>query len=220
MESVTSEADQQINCLTRADKQAYIDGLAIEAEDAVKCNQQGTIYKRTKLIFGKYQTHTNTLIKDKRGSHLMTEKKQEEHWMEHFREILNRQPSEEDAGVPKAADDLDINTAVLEKEEIIKAIKSLKNAKALEHDNLNAELFKADPKLTETTLQPLSAAIWEGGEVPADWTTGVIIRIPKKGTLSNCNIWRGITLLHCCLYQARSLPRSLSSGSQMLLMLA
>ena len=31
--------------------------------------------------------------------------------------------------------------------------------------------------------------------MPADWRKGVIIRIPKKGRLSDCNNWRGITLL-------------------------
>ena len=31
--------------------------------------------------------------------------------------------------------------------------------------------------------------------MPADWAEGVIIRIPKKGALSDCNNWRGITLL-------------------------
>ena len=49
--------------------------------------------------------------------------------------------------------------------------------------------------LAATILQTLLAAIWEGGEVPADWTKGVIITIPKKGALSNCNNWRSITLL-------------------------
>ena len=59
------------------------------------------------------------------------------------------------------------------------------------HD-LDVELIKADPELAATILQPLFAAIWEGGEVPADWTKGVIIRIPKKGALSDCNNWRGM----------------------------
>ena len=35
----------------------------------------------------------------------------------------------------------------------------------------------------------------EGKEVPADWMKRVIIRIPKKGALSDCYNWRGITLL-------------------------
>ena len=37
-----SEANRQVKHLTRADKRANIDGLAAEAEDAVKHNQQGT----------------------------------------------------------------------------------------------------------------------------------------------------------------------------------
>ena len=68
------EADRQIKHLTRADKRAYIDDLAAEVQDAVKHNQQGTVYKTTKLIFGKHQAHVNTIIKDKQGSLLMTER--------------------------------------------------------------------------------------------------------------------------------------------------
>ena len=35
----------------------------------------------------------------------------------------------------------------------------------------------------------------EGGEDPEDWEEGFIIKIPKKGDLSNCNTWRVVTLL-------------------------
>ena len=153
------------------------------------------MYKITKLICGKYQANANTIIKDKQGSLLTTERQQQERWTEHFREILNRPPPEDNADSPEAADDLDINTWLPEKEEIIKAIKLLRNGKAPGHDNFNAELSKADQELAATILQPLFAAIWEGGEVPADWTKGVIIRIPKKGALGDCNNWRDITLL-------------------------
>ena len=96
---------------------------------------------------------------------------------------------------------------VPEKEEIIKAIKSLKNGKSPGHDNLNAELSKADQELAETILQPPFAAIWEEEEVPGDWTKG---RREHSATATT-----GMAL-HCSLYQARSLPRSSSSGSQML----
>ena len=36
----------------------------------------------------------------------------------------------------------------------------------------------------------------EGVEIPEDWEEGlIIIKIPMKGDLSNCNNWRGLTLL-------------------------
>ena len=91
------------------------------------------------------------------------DREQEERWTEHFREILNRPPPEEDADIPEAADALDINTAVPEKEKIIiKEVKSLKNGKAPGYDSLNAELFKADPELAATILQPLFCSCMGG----------------------------------------------------------
>jgi len=63
------------------------------------------------------------------------------------------------------------------------AIRSLKSGQ----HSLNAELFKAEPEFAAQILQPLFAAIWEEKQLPDDWTEGVIVRIPKKGVLSNCN---------------------------------
>ena len=74
-------------------------------------------------------------------------------------------------------------------------INSLKNGKAPDHDNLNAELFKADLELAAIILTPLFTKIWEQEEIPTDWSRGVIIKIPKKGSLSDCNNWQGIILL-------------------------
>ena len=36
---------------------------------------------------------------------------------------------------------------------------------------------------------------WEKEETPAEWKEGYLIKIPKKGDLSRCDNFRGITLL-------------------------
>jgi len=54
---------------------------------------------------------------------------------------------------------------------------------------------KADPQLTADLLQPLLRDIWEEKKLLEDRTEGVIVKIPKKGALKNCNKSRGITLL-------------------------
>jgi hypothetical protein len=46
-------------------------------------------------------------------------------------------------------------------------------------------------------LYPLLEKIWKEEKIPKEWE-GLIIKIPKKGDLSNCNNWRGITLLTLC----------------------
>jgi hypothetical protein len=40
---------------------------------------------------------------------------------------------------------------------------------------------------------PLLQKIWNEQTLPKDWLHGIIIKIPKKGDLSNCKNCRGIT---------------------------
>ena len=85
----------------------------------------------------------------------------EEGWTEHFQEVLNRPSPDITAEISESDRDLDINTEQPAKQEIITAIKNLKNGKSPGQDNLDAELFKADPELSAEILQPLFTAIWE-----------------------------------------------------------
>ena len=45
------------------------------------------------------------------------------------------------------------------------------------------------------TLEKLCNTVWVHEEIPDEWKTGIIIPLPKKGDLSDCSNWRGITLL-------------------------
>lgn len=137
----------------------------------------------------------NLPVKDKRGKLLSTEKEMEERWKEHFEEILNRPPPTHEPDISDPAADLDINIEPPQIPEIVSAIQSLKNGKAPGYDHLNAELLKTDPLLTATILQPIFHDIWERKTIPDEWNHGVIIKIPKKGNLNDCNNWRGITLI-------------------------
>ena len=44
-------------------------------------------------------------------------------------------------------------------------------------------------------LLELVTDVWTEGGVPADWSDALLIPIPKKGDLSQCDNWRGIALL-------------------------
>ena len=58
-----------------------------------------------------------------------------------------------------------------------------------------AEAIKADLKTTTDVLHSLFTKVWEEETIPEDWKEGVIIKIPKKGDLTNFNNYRGIMLL-------------------------
>ena len=116
-------------------------------------------------------------------------------WSEHFEELLNRPAPESPPTIPEAEKDLELNCDFPSKEEIVEAIKKLKNGKAAGPDGIPAEAIKADAEMTADMLLPLFKKIWEEEEIPMDWKEGHIIKLPKKGDLSNCDNYRGITLL-------------------------
>ena len=44
-------------------------------------------------------------------------------------------------------------------------------------------------------MKKLFDLIWEQERVPDEWLKGIIVKLPKKGDLLDCNNWRGVTLL-------------------------
>ena len=55
--------------------------------------------------------------------------------------------------------------------------------------------MKTDVEVTVDILHPLFEQIWNEEKFPEEWKEGHLIKLPKKGDLTNCNNYRGITLL-------------------------
>ena len=47
-------------------------------------------------------------------------------------------------------------------------------------------------------LLDLVQTVWREQQVPKDWVDALLIPVPKKGDLSVCDNWRGISLLEVC----------------------
>ena len=115
--------------------------------------------------------------------------------MELFEELLNRPTPLAPPDIQPANVDLPIDCNKPTREEIKRAIKQLQNGKAVGPDNIPAEALKADVETMVERFYSLFEKIWEEEQVPSDWKEGYLIKIPKKGDLSNCGNYRGITLL-------------------------
>ncbi|VDP83501.1 unnamed protein product [Schistosoma mattheei] len=74
------------------------------------------------------------------------------------------------------------------------AIKQIKSGKAVGPKNISAEALKSDVEVTANMLHFLFKKIWEEEQVPMDWKEH-LIKIPKRGYLSRCESYRGVTLL-------------------------
>ena len=72
---------------------------------------------------------------------------------------------------------------------------SLKNGKAAGPDEIPAEAIKADIETATNIVYSLFSKIWEREEIPAEWKEGILIKLPKKGDLTDCSNYGGIMLL-------------------------
>ena len=168
--------------------------LAQSAEKAAGGGKMKELFEITKTLCNERSKSVNA-VKDKSGNLLTEETVRRERWKEHFEEILNRPVP----AVPIADLECDpvikeISTSHITKAEIRTAIRKMKNGKSGGKDNITVELLKADIDVSEEWLEDLFKTIWDSEEVPKSWKQGLIVKIPKKGDLTKCGNWRGITL--------------------------
>lgn len=85
------------------------------------------------------------------------------------------------------------------KEEIEKAILSMKNNKAPGPDDIHAEIIKlmkeTDSQLMNI-LTPLFNNIYDSGKFPHEWTNSVFVTIPKNPRARTCDQYRLISLIN------------------------
>ena len=89
----------------------------------------------------------------------------------------------------------DCLNAPVNENEITHALRKLKNNKAIGLDNIAAEFFKNSDGILIKPLTALFNYIFDSGEYPDAWSTGIINPIHKKGPLIEPDNYRKITIL-------------------------
>ena len=79
--------------------------------------------------------------------------------------------------------------------EVDAAIQSLKKGKSAGIDNIQAELVQAGGEDVITAPTTVCNKIWHTGEWPTLWTQSLVITLPKKGSLLQCQNYGTISLI-------------------------
>jgi len=74
-------------------------------------------------------------------------------------------------------------------------IDKLKSHKSPGIDQIPAELIKAGGRKICLEVHKLITSIWKKEKLPEEWKESIIIPIHKKGDITDCNNYRGISLL-------------------------
>jgi hypothetical protein len=74
-------------------------------------------------------------------------------------------------------------------------IENLKRYKSPGSDGISTELIQAGGEILRSKIHRLINSISNREELPDQWKKSVIVPIHKKGDKTDCNIYRGISLL-------------------------
>lgn len=180
----------------KKDKETYIENIANEAQIAADRKDTKQLYKKIRQLTGNKKQNKDLPLQDKNGKKIFAVEEQTERWREYFHDILNGKHENIQTLQEIEAVELPINTDPPTRTEIAQVLKEMKNGKAPGNDLITADILKVDIDTTVNIIKPIFDKIWTSEIFPDDWKEGIIVKMPKKGDISKCENWRGITLLN------------------------
>lgn len=191
-----SDLDRAVKRSARKDKRAYADGLAKQAQAAAETHRIRDLHCIAKKLTNKTIISSRPL-KNGVGEMVTSKQGQMAVWSEYYSKMLSAsaQTPESICNCQEHHVRNDISTQCPSVPEVEEAIKALKSNKAPGADNISPEMLKADPQVSAQLILPLIEKFWQTECLDKELKEGVIFKIPKKGNLSECGNWRGITLL-------------------------
>ena len=181
----------------RADKEEWLQGKCRDIEKFAGDNRGREAYKLIKQINRSWKPKQSA-IKDKNGKMLQEEEEVKKRWTEYCSGLYTGSGNSDtviaelDQIAPPPNDD---ETHDILYEEVEAAVKRLKKNKSPGIDNITGEMIQAGGDRVAEEIHGICNQIWQEGRVPEEWAKSVIITIPKKGDLAECNNYRTISLL-------------------------
>ena len=141
----------------------------------------------------------STTVKDENGSPCVTTTSRHQRWRRHFTSVLNIQ-SHFTLAVLEKSDQRPLRPSLAElpsMAEVMEAVKKLQCRKAAGSNGISPEMVKTACKdeVFRGYLLDLIQSTWRERRVPQQWSDAIFVPVPKKGDLSQCDNWRGISLL-------------------------
>ena len=179
-------------------RESWIAKVAADGEAAVKDGKtRWESIRKLQRAFGGRKSVRPSAVKKLNGELAEGEAEVLQRWQQHFATLLNVQSSVDE----EVLDAMPIHAQFCEfddlptEEELEEAIFKMKKGKAAGKSGILPELLLYGGGALWLRLLELIQDMWNQGRVVSDWKDALIVPIPKKGDLQQCDNWRGISLL-------------------------
>ena len=126
-----------------------------------------------------------TTVQDRSGKCLTEERQLLNRWTECCSGLPNYKANGDPSVLDYPQTDTEDDHPILHRE-MEAAEQSSKKGKSAGVDNIPAELVQAGGEDVITALTTICNKIWQTGEWPTPWTQSLVITLPNKGNLQQC----------------------------------
>ena len=170
---------------------------AIELAD--RKHECGTVWKLIDKMTTKPKAAAASKVRMLDGTIPKNDSERLSEWCNYFSDLLNNKNPSFNASsrpAPATTDDQNIPTYIIRREEVVRAINDLKRSKSPGPDYaMTAEVLKDGGEFIVDQLTIICQLVYKERKAPSQWTSSLIVPIPKKGNLELMTNFRGISLM-------------------------
>ena len=190
---VLSNCCKEVRKTLRSDKRQWLKFETIQ-DHSDKCDLKEEFGESKQLC--RRSPHISKLVSTT-GERLKTKEERLERWTEHFKHLLNPTTTSGNSvlSIVEASKSLEIDLGPIWFDEVLNAVRKLKNGKAIGPDEISAEMLKSHNGIAEW-LWDIVNKCWTEENLPQDWKLAEVVPLYKsKGKRSECGKYRRISLL-------------------------
>jgi len=177
--------------IIRKKKKLYIKNVIESVEEDQEYNNTRKMYQTINQFKKGYQ-HKFNMIGNRKGGLAMNTKERAEIRKVYFDKLLNTEEPKE--LIKKGNREInEVEVEGLTVEDVKKAMRNLKNNKAIGTNGIDPELIKYGRNKLLLRIYELVRLIWEEERIHEEWKETIIVPIYKKGDRDKCENYRGIT---------------------------
>ncbi len=166
------------------DRNQFLKEKLTRHTEAAKANQLRTTWEVVNEIAGKTKSANKHKMKRADGTNITSPKELLNEWHGYFKALLNNEKVGEPWQVEPASTDLNINTEAFTLEEVKCAVHDLKRGKSAGCDyGITPEALQFGGDYVIQQLCDICNDVYANGKAPEQFTTNLIVPLPKKGDL-------------------------------------
>ena len=163
-------------------------------EENLRKNNSKRAYQLVEDLTTVKQGRANT-VQDSQRKCLTEEREILNRWTEYCTDLYNHKANIDPSVLDCRQTDTEDDPPPILRKEVEAAVRSLKKGKSSGVDNIPAELVQAGGEDVITALTTFCNKICQTGEWQTPWTQSLVIKLPKKGNLQQCQNYGTISLI-------------------------